>query len=448
MECLKSGQDRVTGTIAKLRAELHGKFISRVPLLMTEALTDMDRYWLVGKLRPFHFKAGDEIVRQGDIGDRMYIIEIGTCDVFADGRWIRTMGREDFFGELAVMNASPRSASVYAKEEVTLLSLSRDDLHSTLTDQKIENLAIVARARLFGSIPLLAALSPAKKESVTERLKLERWPPGAVLALQGRMLDAERRKMHIILEGKCLRETKGNNVVWSTEKVVVEEIGHGAHFNMFSMWYVCPCFASVKTVTETTTLSISYDDLIEICNSERRHLQSEQSRLSLTGRSTQRPSITKLPLCESQTLLSIRRAMWILLLKMMFMRFNMHSIAFNDNALALVCGQCTQKTFKPWDIVFTKGVPYDVVYVLETGELSEHSGDIETLRDSHELGENGRLHGCIQHTATGTCFGADCSQGKGKCTPTSTLAASQETLMLSIRGDILRRMLRNGSLEP
>merc|ERR1719230_1205160 len=87
---------------------------------------------------------------------------------------------------------------------------------------------------------------------------------------------------------------------------------------------------------------------------------------------------------ESETMRSIRYAMWIHLLKVFFLKVHMEAIAYNHNALALVCDQSMEVTFKTWEPVFTKGVLYDIVYILETGAISEHEKDITTLRDEHE----------------------------------------------------------------
>merc|ERR1712100_793327 len=131
----------------------------------------------------------------------MGIIERGTCEVIVNGNVVDTNGREDFFGELAVMYASPRSATVRAKTEVTLLSLSGDDLFSTISEDKVAELAVVARARLFTGVPLLSALSAKKKEFVTGRLRQESWQDGAVLARQGHLTSGDKRRMYIILDG-------------------------------------------------------------------------------------------------------------------------------------------------------------------------------------------------------------------------------------------------------
>jgi len=435
----------VQSTIARLRTQLRGKFVSRVPLLVAGVLTNMDRYWLVGKLRPWNFNAGDAVVKQGEVGDTLYIIERGTCEVIVNGNIIDTIGREDFFGELAVMYASKRSATVRARTEATLLSLSRDDLLSTISEDKLQELAIVARARLFNGVPLLSALSVKQKQAVTTHLKEQSWPPGVLLASQGHQEIGDKRRMYIILDGECRKEVK--TCASLQEKPGVETLGHGKFFNMFALWYGCPCSASITTITKVTTLSISFDELTDICTQETRHrihtvsiakqLESAQRVNKVMGLKFNQDEE------QSESMKSVCYSMWLHLLKLLFLKVELDVVASNQEALMLVCDQCTEVTFKKWDSVFTKGVPYDHVYILENGVLSEHTKDIETLMDAHELGDRG---GCIQHIAPGTCFGTMCLQGKEKNLPTSTLAASQDTLMLSIPGDVLRRMLRNGSL--
>jgi len=376
---------------------------------------------------------------QGENGDRIYIVDRGTCEILKDGILVSTIGREDFFGELAVMYESPRVATVRAVTEVTLLSLSRDDLFSTISKDKVDELAIVARARLFTDVPLLSSLNAQKKEHVTAKLKQETWPPGVVLATQGHLTREDNRRMYIILDGKCRQEVRPTS--FGEVEAGVEIVGHAHFFNMFAMWYGCPCRATVTTETDVTTLSISYDELNHICSQEAA-LKRPKTKKSAGSRSPVRKRTVQftqeVDTENSETKKTIRYAMWLYLWKHFFLQVGLNAVANNRNALSLVCEQSKEVTFKKWASVFTKGEQLDMVYILETGALSEHESDIETLRDEHECGHHG---GCIQHTTPGTCFGTMCLQGKEKSVPTSTLAASTDTLMLSIPGDILRRML-------
>jgi hypothetical protein len=76
--------------------------------------------------------AGDEIIRQGQLGDRFYLIEQGTVEVSVDGLPRPSRGPGESFGEIALVRNEPRSATVRATSTVRLHWLSRDDFLSAL----------------------------------------------------------------------------------------------------------------------------------------------------------------------------------------------------------------------------------------------------------------------------------------------------------------------------
>lgn len=88
---------------------------------------------IAATLRREEFQPGDEIVRAGDEGDRLYLIVSGAVDVLAAGvgtgeRRLAELGSGDYFGEIALLRDAPRNATVRARTAVQLLSLSRDTL--------------------------------------------------------------------------------------------------------------------------------------------------------------------------------------------------------------------------------------------------------------------------------------------------------------------------------
>jgi MFS family permease len=69
--------------------------------------------------------AGGEVFRQGDPGDRFYVIEEGDADVVGDGRVVSTLGPGECFGEIALLRDTPRTATVRARTPLRLASLAR-----------------------------------------------------------------------------------------------------------------------------------------------------------------------------------------------------------------------------------------------------------------------------------------------------------------------------------
>lgn len=75
------------------------------------------------------YHQGEVIVRQGDVGDTMFVIQEGKVEVIleSDGREIPLMehGEGSFFGEMAIFDRDVRSATVRALTEARVLTVDR-----------------------------------------------------------------------------------------------------------------------------------------------------------------------------------------------------------------------------------------------------------------------------------------------------------------------------------
>jgi len=72
-----------------------------------------------------HFEPGQDIFHQGDVGDRVYIVLSGRAEVLRDGRPIATLGRGDYFGEMALLLRATRNATVRCMEPMDVLALPK-----------------------------------------------------------------------------------------------------------------------------------------------------------------------------------------------------------------------------------------------------------------------------------------------------------------------------------
>ena len=105
---------------------------------------------VASRLIPTEAASGTEIVKQGDPGDRFYIIEDGEATVSKDERTVASLGRGDFFGEIALLREIPRTATVTARTNTLLYALERGDFLEAVTGhpQSTEAADAVTRARL------------------------------------------------------------------------------------------------------------------------------------------------------------------------------------------------------------------------------------------------------------------------------------------------------------
>jgi MFS family permease len=76
---------------------------------------------------------GADVFRQGDPGDRFYVVVEGTALVVGDGRAVATLGPGDSFGEIALLRRVPRTATVSAVGELRLESLRGDRFLALMT---------------------------------------------------------------------------------------------------------------------------------------------------------------------------------------------------------------------------------------------------------------------------------------------------------------------------
>lgn len=117
------------------QTELYKGWLSEVDILKKLNAYELSR--LSDCLQTDRFGDGEEIVKQGETGDKFYILEEGACAAFMDGAQGERLVKEystrgEYFGEVALLKKEPRKATVRAKGKVTVLSLSQEDFEAVL----------------------------------------------------------------------------------------------------------------------------------------------------------------------------------------------------------------------------------------------------------------------------------------------------------------------------
>ena len=107
---------------------------------------------LAARLVPLRVEASTVIVREGDQGDRFYIVAEGELEVTQAGVAISELSPGGYFGEIALLRDTNRTATVTARTDAVLYALDREDFLAAVTGhaQSAEAAETVMSARLSG----------------------------------------------------------------------------------------------------------------------------------------------------------------------------------------------------------------------------------------------------------------------------------------------------------
>jgi hypothetical protein len=115
-------------------AEEHFALLRREPIFAPLSLATLER--LTQDLVPIDVDPGQDVITQGDQGDRFYLIDSGEVEVFEDGMRKRAQHVGESFGEIALLRDEPRTATVRATEPTKLLALERDAFIAAVTGHR------------------------------------------------------------------------------------------------------------------------------------------------------------------------------------------------------------------------------------------------------------------------------------------------------------------------
>jgi MFS family permease len=136
----------LTVPTAQLRALRAIEMFAPLPAPTLEALAS--------SLTRVQVPAGETVFRQGDHGDRFYIVDSGEIEIDIDGREANVLGPGDHFGEIALLRDIPRTATARARKETELYALDRDAFLGAVTghagSSEAAETVVVARLGLTG----------------------------------------------------------------------------------------------------------------------------------------------------------------------------------------------------------------------------------------------------------------------------------------------------------
>lgn len=109
------------------------ELIARVPLFA--GLSKKDLAQIAGLATRLDLPAGKELTRQGEAGNEFIVILEGEVEVRIDGEVVATRGAGDYFGEIALLDDRPRTATVVSTTPVSVEVIGRREFKAMVTKQ-------------------------------------------------------------------------------------------------------------------------------------------------------------------------------------------------------------------------------------------------------------------------------------------------------------------------
>jgi MFS family permease len=107
------------------------QLLGAIPMFAPLPHIDLER---IGRqLDRIETPVGTELIRQGDVGDRFYVVDAGTFEIVRDGARIDTAGEGGYFGEIALLHDVPRTATVRTIADGAVWALDQEEFLATIT---------------------------------------------------------------------------------------------------------------------------------------------------------------------------------------------------------------------------------------------------------------------------------------------------------------------------
>lgn len=233
------------------------RLLDRVPIFVNATFEDLEP--IADMLTRQELAAREVIIRQGDQGNRFYIIERGKVQVWQkreDGleEIVNSLGPGQSFGETALVTDQPRNATLVAETPTVLLSLGREDFDALVREhvEFAQNLKInLTNGWILRNMPIFDEMSAYDLVFLTNRLKPEDFKAGQTIIQQ----DDPGDKFYVIESGElAVYHASGENAVQ------VDHLSAGDYFGETALIYDTPRNASVVTLTDSSLLSLHRDD--------------------------------------------------------------------------------------------------------------------------------------------------------------------------------------------
>ena len=239
-------------------------FLKEIPLfaeLKEEDLTELCKHI---KLR--RFMKNSPIVRQGDAGDNFYTIVSGKAKIVVTGnngaeKILGTLSTGDSFGETALIEKGPRTASIITLTQTAVFEISREGFEKFLASNTENREKITGKIRLGKMLLASSVFSFMSQKQISyliKNLKPEKIQAGTIVFKQG----DEGNKFYLIQEGNIHLERFDNSL--KTLDIILKP---GNFFGEMALVKNIPRTATAEAVSDSLLFTLDKESFCNIIGS-------------------------------------------------------------------------------------------------------------------------------------------------------------------------------------
>lgn len=237
-----------------------------------------DAEYLIQNSRICHFSAGTIICKEGEYGTTSFAVLNGAVEVsintdLYENLTLSVLGQGNIFGEMAALSGYPRTATVTAKEETTVLELSADVLKHLMNNSPAfkENIYSLYAQRAVQSylrkVPFFMNLQDSTLKQIEKIVDLNVYNRGDIIFSEGEVGDS----LYIIRTG-FVKVTKRH---YGKEQIIAY-LAHGNYFGEMALIENESRNATVSAFTKSEVIRISkdnFDTLLEANSDFSEHIK-------------------------------------------------------------------------------------------------------------------------------------------------------------------------------
>ena len=228
-----------------------------------ESVAEAEILEVLDSMRLVTLKSGQDIIKQGDGGSMFYVLEVGTCDIYVDGKKIPYSYKPGgSFGELALIYNAKRAATIRSTSDCRIWGLDISDFRRVLASSSSQKL--LRRCEFLRNVPLLQPLSTERITKVASALREVEFPDGHQIITQG----DTGAEFYIIQAGRVqCTQMKGSTKSWKTEEIDLLQLSQGDYFGEMALMLDEPRHANVYAKGPVQTLVLEREDFEDLLGS-------------------------------------------------------------------------------------------------------------------------------------------------------------------------------------